>query len=974
MKMKRELYLSLLLFMFALPPPGPVYAQVPDLSSFGSLIEGANQDTSSESDIDDTNVQEEKSTKVKQEYNFEDKNYGYTGAKNFNNPPREKFFDKPLSYFGYDFFVDAPTTFAPATNIPIPPDYILGPNDNITIILYGNKSATYKLKVTREGEIFFPGIGPIGVAGLTFLDTKETIQKIVENQLIGTQVSITLGSLRSIDIFVLGDANQPGMFKVSSLTTLTNAIFKSGGVNSTGSLRNIQLKRKGKVISTFDFYDLLLQGDTSNDAILMQGDVIFFPPIAKTAGIGGEVGRPGIYELKENETLGDLIKFAGNLKPKADVFSVELKRVDPSENGFNLDQVDLKDAVQDSFELKNGDVFVIYPVINDLKKAVLVSGHARQPGFFPWKEGMRIRDLFRTPSDLLSMTDLHYVLIKREDNLTNNYQFLQTDLEEIFKNDSSDENIPLYEKDEIILLPSLLSPELITTKLIHDQYLFDQEKNQWVGEDEWTSLTYLRKSVMEETSSVDATNRPIGSPNDLGTSDNINIQEETTHRYYEYSIYEYCSIPEEMVSQIVISSGYTSKRAEQAKRLVPLEELEKINRPEDVIALQIRIENKNIKSRELEKKQESEIATMITQECRQQLLSKQIDIINRQIIPTQRKRTISVFGSVHFPGEYPLTKGMILMDAIKAAGGLKDATFDSEIELSRSHDAGKRFAVTNSSASISDAQAMGAALKEMDIINLKQIATNIKTVEVTGEVYFAGVYPISENQTLNELIQRAGGITEFGSVRGAFFQREKLKQDEIDRLENAKDELRRKIVLSSQASGLGLNTLDNNAIAQLTSLIIDETSANEDITLGRLVIDLESIMNGSAKNIILEDGDRLHIPKTQQVISVVGEVFVPTSHSYAPGLNVDDYIGLSGGANQYADEANIYLIKVDGSMISPAQISNSGFFRKNAQGLQPGDSIIVPLEVQPFSGIRATNEVTQIIYQMALAAAAVNSF
>ncbi|SVD40095.1 uncharacterized protein METZ01_LOCUS392949, partial [marine metagenome] len=288
------------------------------------------------------------------------------------------------------------------------------------------------------------------------------------------------------------------------------------------------------------------------------------------------------------------------------------------------------------FELKNGDVFVVYPVINDLKKAVLVSGHARQPGFFHWKEGMRISDLFRTPSDLLSMTDLHYVLVKREDKLTNNYQFLQTDLEEIFKNGSSDANIPLYEKDEIILLPSLLSPELITTKLIQEQYLFDKEKNQWVGEDEWTSLTYLRKSVMVE-SSIEPTNRSIGSPNDLGTSDNINIQEETTHRYYEYSIYDYCSIPEEMVSQIVISSGYSSKKAEQAKQLVPLEELENINRPEDVISLQIRIENKNIKSRELEKKQKSEIATMITQECRKQLLDEQIDIINRQIIPTQRK-------------------------------------------------------------------------------------------------------------------------------------------------------------------------------------------------------------------------------------------------------------------------------------------------------------------------------------------------
>jgi protein involved in polysaccharide export with SLBB domain len=142
-----------------------------------------------------------------------------------------------------------------------------------------------------------------------------------------------------------------------------------------------------------------------------------------------------------------------------------------------------------------------------------------------------------------------------------------------------------------------------------------------------------------------------------------------------------------------------------------------------------------------------------------------------------------------------------------------------------------------------------------------------------------------------------------------------------------------------------------------------------------LVIDLESIIGGSTKDIILEDGDSLHIPKIQQNISVIGEVFVPRTHLFAQGLNIDDYIGLSGGVGPYADADNIYLIRVDGSMVSPTQLSSSRFFRgSSSKELQPGDSIVVPLEVKPFSGIRATNEITQIIYQMALAAAAVNSF
>ena len=968
---------AIVIFILFLMPCASIFSQVSDLSMLGSLtgaIPGVTEDskTASESQTDDF---EKDSQRINQDADFEDENYGYTGGQNFNNPPQQKFSDKPLSYFGYEFFIDAPTTFAPATNIPIPPDYILGPDDNIRIILYGNNNGTYRLNVTREGEIFFPGIGPIAVAGLTFLDTKETIQKIVENQLIGTQVSITLGSLRSIDIFVLGDAYQPGMFTVSALSTLTNAIFKSGGIDPTGSLRNIQLKRKGKVISTFDFYDLLLRGDTSNDVRLTQGDVIFIPPITKTVGIDGEVGRPGSYELKENETLKDLVAFAGNLKPKADIFSTELKRVNKSENGFNLRQLDMKNISQSSFELKNGDVIGVYPIINDLKKAVLVTGHARQPGFFPWREGMRISELFRTSVDLLTMTDLNYVLVKRLDKLTQNYQYLQTDLEEIFRNSSSDADILLDEKDEIILLPSLLSAELITTKLIQDQYIFDQKSNQWVGEDEWTSLTFLRKSVLEDKVSSELTNTIKPMPS--GSSSEAVEQDipERGQRYYEYSIFEYCSIPEEMVIQIVVSSGHSTQQAEKARQLVPLEELEKINRPEDVIALQIRIENQRIKSREVEKKDERELASMLTQECRKQLLERQLNIINRQITPpTQKKRTISVFGSVHFPGEYPLTDGMVLGDAIKAAGGMKDATFDSEIELSRSFDAGKKFAVTNSVASIDNDLAMHTALQEMDVINLKQISTIVKTVEITGEVYFAGIYPISENQTLRELIQRAGGVTEFGSAKAAYFQREKLLQAEIERLESAREELRRKIVLSSGAGGLGQQSMDNTAIAQLTSLISEDKSQAEMDKLGRLVIDLESIVNGSTKDIILEDGDRLHIPKIQQNISVIGEVFVPRTHSFAQSLNIDDYISLSGGVGIYGDSDNIYLIRADGSMVSPQQLASNRFFRGSSKSLQPGDSIVIPLRVQPFSGIQATNEITQIIYQMALAAAAVNSF
>ncbi len=143
--------------------------------------------------------------------------------------------------------------------------------------------------------------------------------------------------------------------------------------------------------------------------------------------------------------------------------------------------------------------------------------------------------------------------------------------------------------------------------------------------------------------------------------------------------------------------------------------------------------------------------------------------------------------------------------------------------------------------------------------------------------------------------------------------------------------------------------------------------------LGRLVIDLQGIINGDIEDIILDDGDVINIPKKKQSVSVIGEVFVANNHIYDKYLSIDDYINLSGGTTTFADTDNIYVIKSDGSIISPNQLS-SGFFRGKNNNIRAGDTVVVPLEVDSFSNVRAANEITQIIYQMAVAAAAVNSF
>jgi polysaccharide export outer membrane protein len=531
-------------------------------------------------------------------------------------------------------------------------------------------------------------------------------------------------------------------------------------------------------------------------------------------------------------------------------------------------------------------------------------------------------------------------------------------------NPDSEENILLYEQDEIILFPSLLTPELITTKIIQDKYVIDGVTNQMILEDdEWTSPTFLRKSILGEFVIPAPAPAPASASDDAVISAESNKSFETVkkEKYYEYSIFEYCEIPEDIAIKVVEDSGFSTKQS------VSISELEKLNSPQDFAAFQKSLERDSNSANNDDKK--SDITITLTNHCRKQLLDPILDLIKRNNAD-DKLEIVSVFGNVHFPGSYPYTSQMILADAIKASGGPKNGTYEAEVELSSRNNIGKKFSTVNNYASLSVANEI--ELQEMDTINLKQISSDLETVSISGEVFFPGTYPISENETLGELIRRAGGLTDFGSPDAAFFQRNALKVAEKERFKSAQNELRRKVLLSSQSGGLGQQSLDNNSINQLTSLITGDSQSDD--ALGRLVIDLEAILNNKVEDIILEDGDSLIIPKRKQSISVIGEVFVANSHLYERSSSLEDYISLSGGTTIYADRGNTYLIKSDGRIVSPSQLSGSGFFRGTNSSLEPGDTIVVPLNVQPFSGIKATTEVTQIIYQMALAAAAVNSF
>jgi polysaccharide export outer membrane protein len=213
-----------------------------------------------------------------------------------------------LEPFGYDLFAGSPSTFAPLGNAPVPADYRLGPGDSLNVQHYGAENQSYEIQVDREGRVQLPNVGPVQLSGLKFDAASQLIKTKIKEAVIGVEVSVTAGALRSIRVFVLGDVFKPGAYVVSGLSTMSNALLSSGGIKTIGSLRNVQLKRKGKVVSTMDLYDFLLKGDMSKDLPLLEGDVIFVPTLKRTVAIAGEVKRPAIYELKYEKTIDQVIK------------------------------------------------------------------------------------------------------------------------------------------------------------------------------------------------------------------------------------------------------------------------------------------------------------------------------------------------------------------------------------------------------------------------------------------------------------------------------------------------------------------------------------------------------------------------------------------------------------------------------------------------------------------------------------------
>lgn len=305
-----------------------------------------------------------------------------------------------LPIFGSALFLDVPTTFAPLDRGPVPPDYVLGPGDELQVRAWGGINLNVHAPIDRNGNLFLPGIGTLRIAGLRFADLDGFLNKRIGEQYKNFQLSVSMGQLRSIDVWVVGRARRPGAYTVSSLSTLVNVIFECGGPAPGGSMRAIELRRNGKTVTTLDLYRIISEGDQSQDAPLLGGDTIYIPPAGPRVGLAGSVNEPAIYEIRSGDTVETAINLAGGLTSIAALERADLEQIGPRGErhvtDLALDAQGMKTTLQD------GDVMDVFEAVPKFDNQVILRGNVANPGRYAWRAGMRIRDLIPNRESLVT--------------------------------------------------------------------------------------------------------------------------------------------------------------------------------------------------------------------------------------------------------------------------------------------------------------------------------------------------------------------------------------------------------------------------------------------------------------------------------------------------------------------------------------------------------------------------------------------
>ena len=354
-----------------------------------------------------------------------------------------------LEQFGYDLFSSGTQDLSSFDNVPVSADYVVGPGDDLNVLLWGRINRTLHLTVQRDGSVLMPQVGPLAVAGLNFDQARKLIASQV-GQIEGVQTDVTMGRLRTMEVLVIGQVAAPGLHTVSALVTVSDALTAAGGVRKQGSLRRIELRRGGRPVADIDLYAMLLRGDTSSDLRLQPRDVIFVPAIGPVVGVAGDVKNPAIYELRGPENLASVIKMASGVGAFGFAQRVQVERVQNHQARIGLD-VNLGSPRARAFAIDDGDLVKVFTVLPERRNVVKLNGNVNRPGAYQWRAGMRVADLIREGQGVRDDTFFDYALLQRRADPARKSQFLRINLSEALSSEDPALDSPLEPGDALTI-------------------------------------------------------------------------------------------------------------------------------------------------------------------------------------------------------------------------------------------------------------------------------------------------------------------------------------------------------------------------------------------------------------------------------------------------------------------------------------------------------------------------------------------
>jgi polysaccharide biosynthesis/export protein len=589
-----------------------------------------------------------------------------------------------LKPFGYDFFQEsAVKVVTDRKDMPVPGDYTIGPGDEVKILLWGRVNASYNLVVDRNGNITIPQVGPVSVAGMTFEQMSKHLIKQAE-QFVGANIDVTMGTLKSIQVFVLGDVKRPGAYTIGSFATITDALLIAGGPAAIGTMRSIQLRRKDKIITTFDLYDLLLKGDKSRDMILQPGDVVFVPVAGPIVGVAGNVKRPAIYELKEKYDLNTLFELAGGIIPTAYTQQIQVERIVKNEKQVVVDIDDKHLTKAKDFQLQDVDLVKIFNIVEKETNVVFMSGNIKRPGKYEYKPGMRIKDIIKDHLDLLPETYLEYALLMRLEPPALDKHLIPFNLESVLSGEGRESNFELRSQDQIFIFSKWFfkdRPSIALEGEVRNPGMFDFDKNMRVKDailmaGDVTKNAYLQKGEIYRTGKQRENITMyfnVGRALDGDMENNLALQDEdriVIHSLLEYEYKKlvfvdgevlypgsYLYAPGATVKDLIFASGNTLESAYLDDAEISSQIIEG--------GKTVKIEHRNINLRKALQGDQAENVTL-----------NPYDRLNvKRLQDWGKEQFVTMGGEVRYPGRYIIKKNERLSSLIERAGGYSDDAY-----------------------------------------------------------------------------------------------------------------------------------------------------------------------------------------------------------------------------------------------------------------------------------------------------------